>query len=454
MPLTIVSTDDTDGIGLTSGTDLTVLAGVTVSSAGDALDITSGTYNNGHVTILGALVAGNYGIDLDSSLNPSDAVNGSTFYIGSTGQIIAGNIAILMEDGTTASPIINYGEIFGHNRALFLNSSSAVGAFDIANHGTMSSGENETVLISNFNEGSLLNTGMMTNMGGDEVVNQSSGGALDLTNSGTISTNGSTAILSFSVADIFNSGDILGGITLSIFADVITNSGLVDGDLTLGNGTDAVENGGQIYGDVDLGNDADTYLAVGAGTVSGAILGGAGEDSILGGTQADLIDGGTEADIIRGRAGDDVVYGGAGNDTLRTGQGDDILDGGTGNDFMRGGAGDDVLIGGLGQDTMFGNAGADTFVFNSASESTNAGAAWDRIMDFDIGQDLIDLSAFNARFIGTAAYAGNGNIAEVRIFADPNGDTRVFVDVNADGTADMRFYLVNTVGITAEDFIL
>lgn len=75
-------------------------------------------------------------------------------------------------------------------------------------------------------------------------------------------------------------------------------------------------------------------------------------------------------------------------------------------------------------------------------------------MDFIQGEDLIDLSHVYSRFIDTDAYAGNGTIAQIRIFKGPNCDTRVFVDVNADGTSDMRFYLVITPGITADDSIL
>ncbi|WP_339115215.1 DUF4214 domain-containing protein [Thioclava sp. GXIMD2076] len=64
---------------------------------------------------------------------------------------------------------------------------------------------------------------------------------------------------------------------------------------------------------------------------------------------------------------------------------DDILSGGAGNDTLRGGAGDDVLMDGAGSDRMWGGAGADTFVLTKDGTT-------DRIEDFEVGIDRIDLS--------------------------------------------------------------
>jgi hypothetical protein len=120
MALTIVSADDTDGITFAQGTDITVLPGVTVSHAlGDALHVTSTTYNSGQVTVLGSLVAEDNGINVFGNLGSNNSANGSTIYIGSTGQIFAGSYGIILEDGATASPIINYGEIFGKTELSF-----------------------------------------------------------------------------------------------------------------------------------------------------------------------------------------------------------------------------------------------------------------------------------------------------------------------------------------------
>ncbi|WP_339109635.1 DUF4214 domain-containing protein [Thioclava sp. GXIMD4216] len=70
---------------------------------------------------------------------------------------------------------------------------------------------------------------------------------------------------------------------------------------------------------------------------------------------------------------------------LTGGGADDVLMGGDGKDTLRGGAGDDILTDGAGADRLWGGAGADIFVF------TKDGAT-DRIEDFEVGVDRIDLS--------------------------------------------------------------
>jgi len=104
---------------------------------------------------------------------------------------------------------------------------------------------------------------------------------------------------------------------------------------------------------------------------------GAGEDVLVG-----------EAgdDSMAGLDGDDHLIGQAGNDVLFGGRGDDVLSGGAGADTLVGGEGSDVLVGGLGDDLMSGGAGADIFVFSGAFGN-------DRITDFSVSEDRIDLSA-------------------------------------------------------------
>ncbi|MFL4469282.1 calcium-binding protein [Tateyamaria armeniaca] len=66
--------------------------------------------------------------------------------------------------------------------------------------------------------------------------------------------------------------------------------------------------------------------------------------------------------------------------------GDDILNGGNGPDLLQGGAGNDIIIDGAGSDTLRGDAGADLFVLTQDD-------ATDVILDFQPGQDRIDISA-------------------------------------------------------------
>ncbi|EJL6492974.1 cadherin-like domain-containing protein [Vibrio cholerae] len=84
-------------------------------------------------------------------------------------------------------------------------------------------------------------------------------------------------------------------------------------------------------------------------------------------------------DQIRGTDNNDIILGHAGNDVLDGGLGDDVLYGGSGNDILIGGLGDDILTGGSGEDLF-------KWVVGDLDGST------DRITDFKISEDKIDLS--------------------------------------------------------------
>ena len=82
--------------------------------------------------------------------------------------------------------------------------------------------------------------------------------------------------------------------------------------------------------------------------------------------------------------------------------GSDTLTGGLDDDTLIGGLGDDVLIGGAGNDTLIGGAGEDTFKYGS----TEFGQ--DIIVDFQIGEDWIDLGAFNPTSAGAVELTQDG----------------------------------------------
>jgi serralysin len=83
------------------------------------------------------------------------------------------------------------------------------------------------------------------------------------------------------------------------------------------------------------------------------------------------------------------AIGGSGNDRITGNQVANTIEG-------RDGA--DTLIGGAGADTLRGGNGADTFLFLAAGDSTQA--APDRIVDFTVGVDTIDL-----RLVGATSFA-------------------------------------------------
>ncbi|HEY0013386.1 MAG TPA: M10 family metallopeptidase C-terminal domain-containing protein, partial [Allosphingosinicella sp.] len=69
----------------------------------------------------------------------------------------------------------------------------------------------------------------------------------------------------------------------------------------------------------------------------------------------------------------------------------DTITGNDGANALNGGAGHDRIVGAGGADTLTGGAGGDRFVYGAVSDST--AAARDRILDFQSGVDLLDVSA-------------------------------------------------------------
>ncbi|MEM7188671.1 MAG: hypothetical protein AAF439_03590 [Pseudomonadota bacterium] len=121
-------------------------------------------------------------------------------------------------------------------------------------------------------------------------------------------------------------------------------------------------------------------------TVAGTVL----HEDLLGGVNADTLD---------GSGGNDNLYGYAGADDLS---------GGAGRDWLYGGTDADVLSDGAGKDNLIGGAGADRYVLAADGDA-------DTIRDFEVGIDLLDLSAW-----GVTAHD------ELTIFRHPNG--KVFVN--------------------------
>lgn len=118
---------------------------------------------------------------------------------------------------------------------------------------------------------------------------------------------------------------------------------------------------------------------------------------------------GTEgANQIGTGTGNDYVQGMGGSDTIRTKGGDDTLSGGAGNDYLDAGLNDDLLIGGEGYDRLRGGIGADTF-------RLTAGRGFDRILDFNDGQDQLEIRAIDG-------------LDNVRVTDGVGGHARVYND--------------------------
>ncbi len=225
----------------------------------------------------------------------------------------------------------------------------------------------------------------------------------------------------------------------------------------------------------DAGADS-LYGDAGADTLSGGtdddlLRGGTGHDSIEGGTGQDTIAGedgddrlaGDEgADMLQGGRGADTMSGGADNDRLQ-GQDDvDWLSGDAGDDSLIGGGGADTLQGGLGSDRLTGEAGADIFRYLGLDESW--ASTPDRILDFQAGQDRLDVSGIDAdavaagdqafAFIGSAAFSGGVGVAQARLYISGTTTWLALDSGDADATPEFMIRLISATGVTVADLVL
>jgi Ca2+-binding RTX toxin-like protein len=209
---------------------------------------------------------------------------------------------------------------------------------------------------------------------------------------------------------------------------------------------------GSVDDDALFGGTGNDWLS--GGKNDDSLFGGRDNDELHGNSGTDALSGGSGNDTLRGESGDDVLFGGWGTDDVRGGTGNDFvmaskgidtLVGGTGYDtvdFSRmtgmlnldlskhsytvgtggnagalwgfeevyagnggsrilgsdahgttihGGDGEDWIRGKMGADVLSGGQGADTFAY--LKKDTRDGSV-DRITDFEVGIDKLDLSDF------------------------------------------------------------
>ena len=119
-----------------------------------------------------------------------------------------------------------------------------------------------------------------------------------------------------------------------------------------------------------------------------------GNDTLVGGSGLDMLLGGDDEDELHGNDDNDIVSGEAGFDALFGDAGADELFGGEGNDDLYGGVGNDTLTGGADVDQLWGEDGADVFKFHTR-DAYIVNMYYDRVEDFEVGIDKVDLSEFD-----------------------------------------------------------
>lgn len=212
-----------------------------------------------------------------------------------------------------------------------------------------------------------------------------------------------------------------------------------------------------IYG--DAGNDILSS--------SGDVLGGDGDDDVYSETNAY---GGAGSDTVgalygfaKGDDGDDIVSsafgeasGGQGNDTVFSGA---VARGGHGNDSVSGASaygddGNDVVVGGSlasggagndiisarGAARMMGGSGDDVFRF-ARGDLGFSYATRDKITDFELGRDKIDLTAFAGSGISVSSASGY-DLVKIDVNNDLKADFLIQVNVVGAGVLTMGDLLI------------
>jgi len=240
--------------------------------------------------------------------------------------------------------------------------------------------------------------------------------------------------------------------------DVATLSGTVDFAVGQTSRTIAI-----VVADDTIPEDDESFTVTLSDPSAGAVIvtaSAAGiilnDDPIIGSPRNDTLAGSPGNDTLEGRRGDDWLGGGAGEDSIDGGNGDDMLFGVDGADVLQGGVGADTLSGGRGADTLEGGQGGDLFRFAGPR------SGMDRILDFDVAADLIQVAAagFNGLLaagmllprsfaIGTASAA----VAQL-IYDDATGVLSWDRDGTGRAAAVQLAVLENAPGLTASDFVV
>jgi Ca2+-binding RTX toxin-like protein len=190
------------------------------------------------------------------------------------------------------------------------------------------------------------------------------------------------------------------------------------------------------------GGGGETVVGGGGGET---VVGGGGGETVVGGGGGETVVGGGGGETVVGGGGGETVVGGGGGETVVGGGSPVNLFGTHGNDSVTGTAISEIIVGGLGKDTLTGGGGEDIFRYTSRLESLLGSD--DRIMDFDVSKDTIDLTGLGYYgIVGSAPSEG-----QLRVSYSSTTD-RTYV---RDDFSDFEFHLIGNhrTTLTKENFI-
>lgn len=351
------------------------------------------------------------------------------------------------------------------------------------NNGTLTIPESKSApsfSIPNFVNGQLgiyLNTGTAGNdttigtTANDSISGADGNDTLDgsIGNDTLMGGTGNDKLIGGTGSDYIDGG--LGTDTLSfetsstwVSANLATNS-FWNGDATWDNVTNVEILTGSASSDYLYGNMGANVLDGSAGndSLSGAdendtLIGGNGNDKIIGGLGSDYVDGGVGIDTFSFETSSTWVSANLGSNNFWNGDAtwDNVtnvenLTGSSFNDYLYGNASSNTLLGGNGNDTiqgqggsdvLTGGAGSDTFTFTLISNSSKTTA--DRITDFTLGQDKIDIHGLG--FTGLVAGTATGTLLS---FSYDSVANKTIISA----TADFKIVLDGNIALTSSHFI-
>ncbi len=256
-----------------------------------------------------------------------------------------------------------------------------------------------------------------------------------------------------------------------MLADVIALQTIYGVNMTTRTGNTTYGYNGNAGGIFDFTTNSDPFLTIwdagGIDTLDVSLfagnqridLRGMTYSSVLGFDDNVAIAPGARIENARAGGGSDNVQGNELANRLWGNAGNDTLDGGAGGDSLTGGTGGDRLIGLSGRDRL--DAGVDNsrdvFVFQSRSDSA-ANQKRDILLNFDRGEDIINLSAIDAntdkagnqKFTGFGSRPGDHGVWAVQ----RDGSTILFADVTGDGRADFSLKLAGINSLGADSLLL